>query len=525
MGKRIVGLLLCLVLCCLCTGCGGFKKDGSFVYLLPQNVTTLDPQTATGSGEEIVLGALFEGLCRIDEDGDVVAGVARKWESDKNSTEFTFHLRPAAKWSDGTPLTAQDFVFGITRALTSSNGALPEELLVIQGAKEFASGEGDVSALGVMAEDDHTLVIRLAKSNPDFPSLTASIHYMPCNQAYFESCQGHYGLSSQYLLTNGPFALSSIYAWQTDSGERSITVVRSETYKGSQEVLPASISFLIDYDASYDSDPVGALASGEVDILNLPASQIDEAKEQGCTILSLDDAVTGLLLNPQSEKLENAQLRSLFFETLNRQDLLAQRPDAVEAPGIMPACVLWDGEPYYQEGAGAYTPYNSEATQGLSSLLRQLDLEEVPSITVLCLDDPESVAVTNCFLSAWNRVLNNAFNLERVSASELESRIASGNYEAALYTLRAGGATPYDVFRAFESTASPVLLESQAYDEALASLNFDLASYQQMEQLLQEQAVFYPIFQDKTYYAANPATRGITVTPDQRVDFTNARKK
>ena len=86
MGKRIVGLLLCLVLCCLCTGCGGFKKDGSFVYLLPQNVTTLDPQTATGNGEEIVLGALFEGLCRIDENGDVVAGVARKWESDKNST-------------------------------------------------------------------------------------------------------------------------------------------------------------------------------------------------------------------------------------------------------------------------------------------------------------------------------------------------------------------------------------------------------------------------------------------------------
>ena len=48
---------------------------------------------------------------------------------------------------------------------------------------------------------------------------------------------------------------------------------------------------------------------------------------------------------------------------------------------------------------------------------------------------------------------------------------------------------------------------------------------EQLEQLLQEQAVFYPIFQDKTYYAANPATRGITVTPDQRVDFTNARKK
>ena len=152
-------------------------------------------------------------------------------------------------------------------------------------------------------------------------------------------------------------------------------------------------------------------------------------------------------------------------------------------------------------------------------------MDQIPSITVICLDDPESVSITNCFLAAWNSALGNAFNLERLSSNEFQARIASGNYEAALYTLRAGGTSPYDVLEAFESTATPTLLQSTQYDQALLSLNFDLSSYQSVENLLQESYVFYPIFQDQTYYATNPNTRGITISPNQTVDFTDARKR
>ena len=525
MWKRIFSVALCGLLLCLCAGCGGFKSDGAFTYLLPQNVTSLDPQTATSASSELVMNSMFEGLCRIDEKGETVPGVAKGWEHNDTFTQFTFFLRPDAQWSDGTPVTAQDFVFGITRTLSSGSGALAEDLLLIQNARAFASGEVDSSSLGVVAEDEHTLVIRLEKSNPDFPALTAEAHYMPCNQAYFEECSGHYGLSSEYLITNGPFTFDNVYAWQTDSGERSITLTRSDTYHGDREVRPASVTFLIDYDQAFDTAPVTALVNGDVDIMTLTEDQAMDAKEQGCGILTLNDAVTGLLLNPQSEKLENATMRSMFFKTLNRSDLLAQRGGTPEAQGIMPACVLWDGEPYYAQDAQSYTLQDEEATQAIPSLLSELDLEQMPSITVICLDDPESVSVTNSFLAAWNRVLGNAYNLERLSYSDFQNRIASGDYEAALYTLRAGGTTPYNVLKAFESTASPTLLQNDAYDEALLSLNFDLASYQAAENLLQENYVFYPIFQDQTFYATSPDTREITVSPDQSIDFTNARKR
>ena len=132
MGKRIVSVLLCALLLCLCAGCGSYKADASFTYLLEQNVTSLDPQTASNSAAELVISSLFEGLCRIDEDGEAIPGVARSWEANSDSTEFTFHLRRNAQWSDGTPLTAQDLVYGITRALSPAPGSTRQKARTIR---------------------------------------------------------------------------------------------------------------------------------------------------------------------------------------------------------------------------------------------------------------------------------------------------------------------------------------------------------------------------------------------------------
>ena len=87
MGKRIVSVLLCALLLCLCAGCGSYKADASFTYLLEQNVTSLDPQTASNSAAELVISSLFEGLCCIDEDGEAIqvaphAEMVVRWKTD-----------------------------------------------------------------------------------------------------------------------------------------------------------------------------------------------------------------------------------------------------------------------------------------------------------------------------------------------------------------------------------------------------------------------------------------------------------
>ncbi len=94
--------------------------------------------------------------------------------------------------------------------------------MAIVNARAYAAGEVDASALGVVAEDDHTLVIRLEKSNPDFPSLTAGAHYMPCNQDYFQSCQG---ITASPQSISSPMALSPLPV--PTPGRRTAESVRS----------------------------------------------------------------------------------------------------------------------------------------------------------------------------------------------------------------------------------------------------------------------------------------------------------
>ena len=91
--KRFLNAIVCLCLLCSLWGCGdgGFKSDMSFTYVLAQNISSLDPQTASGTAAGAVLDSLFEGLCRIDAEGKTQPGVAKSWDENNDSTVFTFH--------------------------------------------------------------------------------------------------------------------------------------------------------------------------------------------------------------------------------------------------------------------------------------------------------------------------------------------------------------------------------------------------------------------------------------------------
>ena len=529
--RRALPLLLAFLLACsFLSGCsGGYQKDMEFTYLLPQNVDTLDPQTAARPSSALVIGSLFQGLCKIDAQGNVEPGAARKWEANESATQFIFYLYEDSYWSNGDPVTADDFLFAIQRALRPET-ATPsvDDLFIIQGARAIYNGEADESTLGVWAQDSYTLVVQLERGYPDFPSLTAGTHYMPCNRAYFEACAGHYGLSSEYLITNGAFTFTSIYSWDTSYGSRKVVLEPSDSYRNKKEVAPAKLTYLIDYEDALAADPVSALLTGQNDITTLTETAAKEAADRGCGIQVLDDAVTGLLLNPEAAKLKDPQAREIFIKTLDRQELLDRRVDknSAEALGIMADCVRWRGESYYSDGATLFVQQDDGLLDTLlPDLLKKLDAEYLPSITVICPDDEESVNIANGLLVCWNSKLGNAFNIQPLPDEEFRDRITSGEYEAAIYTLRAGGIIPYQALKAFESSSSPTLLKSPEYDSLLHSLSFDLYSYRSLETYLMGQYIFYPLFSDKTYYVSSPNSQGISASPDLTIDFSKAQKK
>lgn len=527
--KRILPLFLSILLLSgLCACSGGYQAGMEFTYALPQDVDTLDPQTASRQSSFQVIGSIFQGLCGIDDQGDVIPGAARKWDVNSDSTQFVFHLYKDAKWSNGAPVTAGDFLFAIQRALRPET-ATPsvDDLFIIQGARAVYNGEADQSALGVFAQDEHTLVVNLERGYPDFPALTAGTHYMPCNQEFFEQCAGHYGLSAEYLITNGPFTFESIYSWSTDPGKRQIELVPSENYRARNDVAPSSLTYLIDYDSVIDEDPVTALMEGKIDIVTLPENSAEEAANRGCGVQVLDDAVTGLLFNAEAGVLKYPEAREIFTKLIDRQDLLDRRMDknSQEAMGIMADCVHWNGESYYAGGTPMFTPQDNTVVETiLPSLLAQSGDSRMPNITIICPEDEESINIANGLLVSWNGALGSAYNIEPLENSTFQSRISGGEYEAALYTLRAGGTTPYQVLKAFESSSTPSLYRDPEYDSQLHSLTFELSAYQSLETYLREHYIFYPLFSDKTYYVSSPNSQGISASPDLLINFSRAKK-
>ncbi len=168
---------------------------------------SLDPAKAVGLPEIQVIRDLFEGLVNQDAKGNLVPGVATRWQSNDNRV-WTFTLRDNARWSDGTPVTAEDFVYSWQRLVdpkTTSPFAWFAALAGIANAQNIIDGKAAPETLGVTAVDAHTLRVQLDKPLPWFSNLTASFAFYPVQKANVES--GANWTRPGSLVGNGAYVL------------------------------------------------------------------------------------------------------------------------------------------------------------------------------------------------------------------------------------------------------------------------------------------------------------------------------
>ncbi|EPS2707924.1 peptide ABC transporter substrate-binding protein [Cronobacter turicensis] len=179
----------------------------TLVRHLKDEPASLDPAKAVGLPEIQVLRDLFEGLVNQNDKGELVPGVATQWQTNDNRI-WTFTLRDNAKWSDGTPVTAQDFVYSWQRMVdpkTTSPFAWFFALAGLANAQAIIDGKQAPTQLGVSAVDAHTLKVTLDKPLPWFPSLAANAALYPVQKASVE--QGGDWTRPGKLVGNGAFVL------------------------------------------------------------------------------------------------------------------------------------------------------------------------------------------------------------------------------------------------------------------------------------------------------------------------------
>ena len=534
--KRILSAILAVFILFSLPACQNKKPDNSdktIHYFLGSEPLTLDPQAASDSAALTAIGAIYEGLARLDSSGAAIPGVAESWSASGGNTVFTFTLRSDAKWSDdaGTPVTAQDFVFGFRRALSpSTHSALCRPMFCIKNAEKVNSGELPPSQLGVTAKDDHTLVVELNYSYENFPALTATAPFMPCNEKFFNGTYGKYGLEYQYILSNGPFVINGKYGWEHN---KELKLARSDSYRGGEKPLPAMLDFSMDSEETNVSDPVAALTNSTVDAISIPESLVDKAKKAELSVTSYQNITWGICFNTSDEVMKNLNLRRGLLTSLPRDTLLSYLPEKAQAADniIGPQTRLMGKS--YRELAGGSIPYQKEI--GSSGALLQAGLKELgktgfPAVTVLCPDDENAKRMVNEMLAVWNQKTGSYFSMEPLAPDELAKRVTEGRYQIALYGISPGQDGALLSLFLSDNNKNPAHLKSDEFDGLIQKAEQSgekeaAANYAKAERYLNDKCVFYPVYYKNSYFACAKGVTGIVFRPDSaQVDFLHAGK-
>jgi len=298
----------------------------------------IDPQISTGVPEHALLRALFEGLLADQSEGEEpLPGVAEKWEVSPDGLSYTFHLRPTAKWSDGTPLTSQDFIRSYRRILTPSLAAdYVYMLFVVKGAEDFFHGKlTDFNATGFQAPDEHTLVITLRQAAPFF--LHSLIHEawfpVPTHVIAKFGDVGQRNLDwtrAGNFVGNGPFRMKQ---WLPN---QKLVVERSPTYWDREHVKLDEIHF---HAVELADTEERMFRAGQLHITNqVPVTKLDTYRRDFPAALVIEPwcGTYFYRFNTHFKPLDDARVRRALSLAVERERLV----ENVTLGGEIPAYAL-----------------------------------------------------------------------------------------------------------------------------------------------------------------------------------------
>ncbi|WP_066555493.1 peptide ABC transporter substrate-binding protein [Croceicoccus bisphenolivorans] len=288
---------------------------------------TLDPQLNTGSPDGRVISALSEGLVtqHPTDPFDVMPGMAESWEHDDDYKTWTFHLRPGAKWSDGSPLTAEDFLYSYRRVLTPALGAELAELFYgIRNAEGFNKGQiVDFSQVGFSAPDPQTLVIETEAPMPHLIQMLATYTFYPVQKAAVEANGGMADRNNGWFelgkyVGNGPFVLSD---WKTN---QYIEVKKNPNYWDAANVKLNGIRF---FAIENQKSELNAYLSGQLHMTNtnsIPVERIADLKRNHPDELRTDHQPNAnyYVFNIEREALKDVRVRKALSLALDRKLLV-----------------------------------------------------------------------------------------------------------------------------------------------------------------------------------------------------------
>ncbi|HCR4042895.1 oligopeptide ABC transporter substrate-binding protein OppA [Citrobacter freundii] len=461
-------------------------------------VQSLDPHKIEGVPESNINRDLFEGLLISDVDGKPSPGVAEKWEN-KDFKVWTFHLRKDAKWSDGTPVTAQDFVYSWQR-LANPNTASPYASYLQYGhivnIDDIIAGKKPITDLGVKALDDHTFEVTLSEPVPYFYKLLVHSSVSPVPRAAVEKF-GEKWTQPANIITNGAYKLKD---WVVN--ER-IVLERNTNYWDNAKTVINQVTYL---PISSEVTDVNRYRSGEIDMTynNMPIELFQKLKKEIPNEVHVDPYLCTYYyeINNQKAPFNDVRVRTALKLALDR-DIIVNK---VKNQGDLPA---YSFTPPYTDGAKLVEPEwfkwsQEKRNEEAKKLLAEAGYTAEKPLTFDLLyntsDLHKKLAIAAA--SIWKKNLGANVKLENQEWKTFLDTRHQGNYDVS----RAGWCADYNEPTSFlnmvlsDSSNNTVHYKSPVFDKLIADTLkvTDEAQrselYSKAEQQLDKDSAIVPVY-------------------------------
>ncbi|QAV25258.1 ABC transporter substrate-binding protein [Proteus hauseri] len=477
-------------------------------------VSSLDPHKVEGAPESNIILNLLEGLVYVGPNGENIPGVAQRWETEDNKI-WIFYLRDDAKWSDGTPVSAEDFVYSWRRLADPKTGspyASYLEYAYVENIADILNGKKKPETLGIKAIDEHTLRVTLTQPIPYLVDMLNHTSLKPVKKDIVEK----YGVNwtrPENFVGNGAYLLDN---WVVNE---KVTLKRNPLYWDNKNTIIEQAIFL---PLSSETSDINRYRSGEIQITNsaIPPVLYKKMKQEQPQNLHITPYLCTFFyeLNNKRAPFDDVRVREAVKLSIDRQIIAEQ----IMGQGQIPAYTFTPS--FIGNGNFKAPKWSSWTQQQRNERARELlkeagfDSQHPLSFTLLYNTSDQNKQQAIAAASMWKKNIGANVTLQNQEwKTALESR-NQGNYQVARATWCADYNEPTSFLNSFLSTSSlnTIFYENKEYDQALenALLAVDNGArhqlYQRAEALLDKDSAIVPIYYRVSVRLVSPTVGGFT---------------
>lgn len=516
-------------------GSNGSSSD-TLKFSFPTEIQTLDISKNTDTYSGTIIGNTGSNLLRVNAKGKAVPELAKSVKVSKDGLTYTATLRSGLKWSDGSKLTAKDFVYSWQRIVNPKNASQYAYLTSgVKNADDIVAGKAKVSTLGVTSKGN-VITFKLERPMPQFKYLLTFANFMPQKQSFVEKQGKKYGTTSAKQLYSGPYKFEG---W--NGTNNSFKLVKNDNYWDAKSVKTKEIDYSVVKKAE---TAVQLYKQGKLDRASISTPELYAANKSNKDTVKVPEATTAYIEYNQTGKnkyLSNTKIRQALNLATNRKELVDQVTSGVSTPatGLAPEGLAKtaSGEDLAKYVAPGYKYDTKEAAKLFAEGLKEVG-ETSMTLTITSDADSATAKTTLDYLQGSLQKALPGLKVEEkfVPFKQRLQDAQTQNFDA-IVSLWGGdypeGSTFYDLFKdgasyndgQFKNSAYTAAVEKAETTDALNDSARD-SDYKAAEAALYKEANFNPLYFRSGYSLARSNVKGVIInTTGLNMDLKYAYRK